>query len=119
MLLAACSLIVNDPAPRAPQVGSPAVWVLDPADPAPGPAARSFTALVNERACASGRGIKDLLLPPVIEYGPNDVVVSLYLEPLPAGVQDCQGTAPTRFVIQLAEPLDDRRLIDGIGGADE
>ncbi|MEX0710112.1 MAG: hypothetical protein WD116_02795 [Chloroflexota bacterium] len=116
--LSGCSLLVNDPASRAPHVGSPATWELDPGDPFPVPSDRSFAALVTERACASGREIEGLLLPPVIEYDPNEVIVSLYLEPLAGGAQDCQGTAPTRFVIQLAEPLGDRRLVDGIGGED-
>lgn len=116
--LSSCSLLIN-PSPAAPVDGSEAVWHLDPAVPTPGPEATSFVAMVTERACASGRDISDLLLPPVIQYGNDAVTVSLYLEPLPGGAQNCTGTAPARFTIELSEPLGDRQLVDGVGGTDD
>ena len=118
LLLAGCSLLIDPPA-AVPADASPAVWHLDPDAPPPGPQATSFVAMVTERGCASGRDIRDLLLPPVIQYGNDAVTVALYLEPLPAGAQDCQGTLPTRFTIELSEPLGDRQLVDGIGGSEE
>lgn len=117
--VAGCSLLVNDPSPAAPAAGSPAVWHLDPDRPPPGADDTTFSAMVTERACASGREVNDILLPPVIEYREDEVIVSLYVEPVPGGAQDCQGTAPTRFTIQLAEPLGGRTLVDGIGGTDD
>ena len=53
----------------------------------------------------------------MIDYGQEEVVVSLYLEPTRGGT--CIGVAPTRFVIELSEPLGGRQLIDGIGGTDD
>jgi hypothetical protein len=117
--LVGCGLLVNDPSPAAPPAGSPAVWHLDPDSPPPDPQATTFLAMVTERACAGGREIRGILLPPVIEYRADEVVVSLYVEPLPGGAQDCIGSPPTRVEIHLAEPLGDRRLVDGIGGDED
>lgn len=41
--------------------------------------------MVSERACASGREIRDSLLPPVVEYRDDEVIVSLYVESVPGG----------------------------------
>jgi len=124
LLLSGCGWLL--PAPREPTVpgrlipndASEAVWQLDPDQPAPGPDATSFSAIVTERACASARDITGLILPPVIEYGADEVIVSIYVEPLPAGAQDCPGNPPARFTVELREPLGDRQLVDGIGIAD-
>jgi hypothetical protein len=119
IVLVGCSLLLGPPGDTVPVDGSPAVWQLDPDRPPPGPEATSFIAMVTERECASGHDISGPLLPPVIEYGNDAVTVSLYLEPLPAGAQSCQGTLPTPFIIQLTEPLGDRQLVDGMGGTDD
>lgn len=117
-LLTGCSLLMN-PSAALPANASEAVWHLDPDVPPPGPNATSFVAMVTERACSSGRDISDILLPPAIQYGEDLVVVSLYVEPLAASAADCIGTPPTRFTIELTEPLGDRQLVDGIGGTDD
>ena len=93
---------------RLPENASRAVWHLDPDQPAPGPDATSFTAIVTERACSSARDIRGNLLRPVIQYLEPQVTVSLYIEPLPPGEHECPGNPPTPFVIELAEPLGDR-----------
>ncbi|HET7520641.1 MAG TPA: hypothetical protein VFK61_03775 [Candidatus Limnocylindria bacterium] len=116
LLLAGCSLLVNDP-PVVPDNASPAVWHIDGEQPSGD--ATAFVAQVTERACASGRDIRDLLLPPVIDYGDEAIIVSLYLQPLGGGAQSCVGTLPTPFTIELAEPIGDRMLVDGIGGDDD
>jgi hypothetical protein len=118
LAVAGCSLLLNGPPPAAPQV-SPAVWHLDPDSPPPRPEDTSFVAMVTERVCANGREIRGILLPPVIDYRADEVIVSLYVEPVPGGPQACPGTLPTRFEIPLAEPLGDRQLVDGIGGTDD
>ena len=118
VLLAGCSLLLV-PSAAVPADASPAVWHLDPDAPPLGPEATSFVAMVTERGCASGRDISGLVLPPVIEYANEAVTVSLYVEPLPAGAQDCQGNLPTRVTIELSEPLGDRQLVDGIGSAED
>jgi hypothetical protein len=120
-LLVGCSLLLPTASPvPIPENASPATWVLDPDQPRPGPDATSFTAAVTEQGCSSGRDIRGKLLPPVIQYLEFQVTVSLYLEPLPnPDAQECPGNLPTPFVIELAQPLGDRRLVDGIGGVQE
>ena len=51
-------------------------------------------------------------------YGADEVIVSIYVEPL-QGDQECPGNPPARFTVELREPLGDRQLIDGIGGTDD
>jgi hypothetical protein len=116
LLLCGCSLLLpSSTAPSLPSGASPAVWLYDPDQPAPGPDTTSFKALVTEQACSGARDIRGLLLPPMIEYLEFQVTVSLYLEPLPPGAHECPGNPTTPFVIELAEPLGERRLVDGIG----
>ena len=117
-VVAGCSFFRIDPEPMLPADASEAVWHLDPDQPAPGPGATSFSAIVTERGCASARDITGLILPPVIQYGADEVIVSIYVEPL-QGDQECPGNPPARFTIELREPLGDRQLIDGIGGTDD
>ena len=90
---------------------NPATWVLDPAAPAPDAAATTFTALVTEGACTSGQPMGGRLLPPSIDYGVDAILVVFAARPL-AGGADCQGNPATRAVVQLREPLGDRRLLD-------
>ena len=117
-LLTSCSLLMN-PSAALPANASEAVWHLDPDVPPPAADATSFVAMVTERACASGRDISDILLPPVVQYGNDEVTVSLYVEPFPGGAANCIGTMPTRFTIELSEPLGGRQLVDGIGGTED
>ena len=117
-MIAGCSLLI-DARPTLPADASPAVWHLDPDQPVPGPGATSFSAIVTERACASARDITRLILPPVIQYGADEVIVSIYVAPLPAGAHNCPGNPPARFTIELSEPLGDRQLVDGIGGTED
>lgn len=93
---------------------SRARWEIDPEE-RPRPADTSFIAFVQEIGCASGRPIDDKLLPPVVEYGEVEIVVRLYLEPPEGDFQDCPLAPPTRFEIQLREPIGNRRLVDGSG----
>jgi hypothetical protein len=117
LLVSGCGLLLPPShAPSLPTDASPAVWHLDPDLPPPGPDATSFTAIVTEQACSGAREIRGLLLPPVIEYLEFQVTVSLYLQPLPPGGHECPGNPPTPFVIELAEPLGGRQLVDGIAG---
>jgi hypothetical protein len=92
---------------------SPATWILDP-DPAP-PAAdtTTFKALVTETACNDGQPMGARLQPPSITYGPDSVlVVFAALARAGDGIVTCPGNPSTRVVVELREPLGDRRLLD-------
>jgi hypothetical protein len=107
----ACSLLLPSP---SLDTASPARWELDPEE-MPGPADTTFVAFVQEIGCASGRAIEGKLLPPVVEYGEDEIVVRLYLEPPEGDAHECPLPPPTRFEIQLREPIGNRRLVDGSG----
>jgi hypothetical protein len=108
-LLTACQLV----APLRP--AGPATWSLPP-DQAVGPETVAFTALVTEVDCASGQTSEGRVVGPEITYGPNDVVVTFAVRPLPGDAQACPGNPATPVDVTLSEPLGDRVLIDG--GAD-
>lgn len=90
-----------------------ATWVLDPDLPAPDAETTSFTALVMERACASGQPMGARLQPPSITYGQESVVVVFAATPLGGDLQTCPSNPPMRAVVELREPLGDRELLDG------
>jgi hypothetical protein len=89
-----------------------AEWILDPAAPRPGPESRTFTALVTERSCSSGRSPDGRIAPPFFSYGTDAILVVFGVRPLP-GNRDCPGAPPGRVVFELREPIGDRRLLDG------
>jgi hypothetical protein len=87
-------------------------WWLDPALPRPGPKDRAFTALVLERACASGHSSDGRIAPPLVAYAPDAVSLIFGVRPRP-GAQDCPVNPPGRFRVTLDQPLGDRQLLDG------
>ncbi len=89
-----------------------ATWWLDPAAGPVGPTTRKLQALVHEDACASGRAPVGRVVPPLIAYGDDAVVVVVGVGPLPGG-QDCPGAPPAPYTIELREPLGNRALLDG------
>jgi hypothetical protein len=95
-----------------PEGAEAAEWSLDPAQPLPGPDSRQVAALVHERACSSGRPPVGRVLPPIVVYGLDAVVVTFATRPLPGG-QDCQGSPPAPVTFELTEPLGGRALLDG------
>ncbi len=87
-------------------------WWLPEGEPKPGPATRTFEALVQERACASGRPADARIVGPDI-VGVNDLVlVTFAVRPLEGG-QNCQGNPASRVTVDLGEPLGGRTLLDG------
>jgi hypothetical protein len=86
--------------------------MLDPALPPPDAAETRITALVTERACASGKQMGARLQPPSMDYGADAITIVFSARPL-AGGQDCPGNPSTRVVVQLREALGDRQLLDG------
>jgi len=90
-----------------------ATWVLDPDAPPPDAAATTFAALVTERTCTGGKPMGGRLQPPSITYGPDTVLVVFAARPLEGDAFDCPSNPSTRVVLQLREPLGERRLLDG------
>ncbi|HEV8516144.1 MAG TPA: hypothetical protein VGQ47_00735 [Candidatus Limnocylindrales bacterium] len=86
-------------------------WTFDPEEGIPGPEARSFTALVWERSCASGRPPDGRVQPPLVSYEAEQILVAFTVRPLTGG-QDCQGSPPSSATIELREPVGDRILLD-------
>jgi hypothetical protein len=88
-----------------------ASWAL-PTDEEIGPDTVQFTALVTERACASGRSSEGRIIGPEITYTDEAVIVTFQVRGLSGG-QDCQGNPSTATQVTLEEALGDRRLLDG------
>jgi hypothetical protein len=131
VLVAACttggatpSLSSEPPASPSPspaispsgEVGA-ASWWVDPAELPLDPATTIIPAVLVERACASGMSPEGRVLPPAIEYGADEIVITVSVEPR-EGDQDCQGNPEFPLRIQLSEPLGDRTLVDGFDGRD-
>lgn len=72
----------------------------------------TFLAEVTENACASGQPSENRVVPPLIIYQPERVIVTFSVEPLP-GSQECPDNPSTRVRVRLSEPLGDRQLLDG------
>jgi hypothetical protein len=88
-----------------------ATWWVDPTTPVDR-SSTTFTALVQEQTCASGRAPEGRIAAPAIAYGATSVVIVFATIPLPGG-QDCPGAPPGHFTVELSEPLGDRQLLDG------
>lgn len=97
--------------PSPPVDAGRASWAL-PTDPEIGPSTTQFTALVTERACASGRSAEGRVIGPVIEYTANAVIVTFQVQGLD-GAQACPSNPSTPVQVTLDEPLGDRQLLDG------
>lgn len=76
------------------------------------PDAASIPIAVLEQGCAGGQVAEGRVRPPVIEYRPDAVLISVTVEPA-GGFQTCPGNPPTPYVLELTEPLGDRALLDG------
>lgn len=91
-----------------------ATWVLDPDLPTPDADTTTFSALVTERACASGQAMGGRLRPPSITYADDSVIVVFAAVPPPGdGLQTCPSNPSMRAVVELRETLADRDLLDG------
>ncbi len=89
-----------------------ASWMLDP-NQLPGADDTEFLALVTERACASGRSAEGRIAPATIVYEQERILVLIAVGSPTGDVQTCQSNPQTPFVIRLAEPIGERRLLDG------
>lgn len=88
-----------------------ATWEPDPVEPAPGPKTTIFTALVTERACASGRSADGRIVGPRV-LALEDRVLVVFGVRSRGGAQTCQGNPSSRVKVELGEELGDRELVD-------
>lgn len=89
-----------------------APWTLDRGPAALGVDTRRLEIGVRERSCASAHTAEGRIVPPSIAYREDAVVIVIGVVPRPGG-QDCPGNPVTPFVVELSEPLGERRLLDG------
>jgi hypothetical protein len=90
----------------------PATWALDPAFDSPRPDATELHILVWELACSGGSPATGRMSAPVIAYAAATVTITIGVRPLD-GPQTCPGPPGTLAIVQLAEPLGTRTLLDG------
>jgi hypothetical protein len=86
-------------------------WRLDPTRE-PGPEERVLRVLVTEQAFASGQRADGRVLVPDAYMDADEVVLRMFVAPRP-GYQTAMGNPETPVRIALAEPLGERRLLDG------
>lgn len=92
----------------------PAEWRLDPAFE-PGPASRLVQVLLTERACANGLTPEGRILVPELAYLEDAIHITLSVRSFKGA--DCPGNPEFPLTIDLAEPIGQRRLIDGSANA--
>jgi hypothetical protein len=88
-----------------------ATWWLDPASPPPAAGVATLKVLVRENACASGTSGAERVDPPDMAFSETSITVRVDIRRGPGG-QDCQGTPPFRFTLELPEPVGGRALLD-------
>lgn len=92
------------------ELGSSA-WRIDAGSP-PATGSSAFPVEVMERACASGQAADGRIADPIIEYGEDAITITIPVRPVEGGAT-CPSNPWTRFVVELDEPVGDRRLLDG------
>ncbi len=78
----------------------------------PGPDTQRFTALVTERACASGRSPEGRIVGPAIVPSGDTLLVMFGVRQMP-GAQNCPSNPSFPTEVDLGAPLGDRKLLDG------
>lgn len=90
-----------------------ATWTFD-VNIGPEPTTQRFTALVSEVPCVGGRSAEGRILAPVIRLeATRALVIFGVVPPVGGGVQACPKAPPTRFDVDLGQPLGNRELLDG------
>ena len=83
-------------------------------DQSPSPKDETLHLSIIETTCRSGIDPRPRLETPQVIYGEATVTIALFVRPPPGGgVYTCIGPPPVRIVVELAEPLGDRDLLDG------
>ena len=89
--------------------GDPAVWAVDPTSPTT-ESSQTFTALVMRIGCAGGRTSE--VFDPNIDADDDEIIITFTVAPI-SGDQECPSNDAVPFVVELDEPIGDRRLVDG------
>jgi hypothetical protein len=87
-------------------------WQLDPDHATPGADDTVVHVLAAERACASGQPMGDRLNDPLVLADTSQVSITLSVVPL-EGDQTCPSNPLLAIAVDIAEPLGERRLVDG------
>jgi len=95
-----------------PASNGPATWELDPAFGSPSEEATEIHILVWERECSSGSSTAGRMSELLIDYASDSITVTISVRRL-EGAQSCPLPPGTPTVVQLAEPIGVRSLIDG------
>lgn len=88
-------------------------WVLDPDAPVPDASSTEIRVLATERGCATGHEMGDRLLGPQVVETDDAVLIAFGVITKP-GDQECPGNPSTPVVVELAAPLGDREIRDGM-----
>ncbi len=92
-----------------PDAGATGTWeLLDPDQV--GTTSTELTIGVTRLECASG--VTGEVLEPVISYGEAEIVIRADVAPLSGNMHTCQGNDVVPVVVELAEPVGDRDLVD-------
>jgi hypothetical protein len=94
--------------PQDDVAGDAAVWHLAAAESLSA-ASDSFTAVVTRLGCSGG--VTGEVYEPDIAIGDSDIVVTFSVEPVDGG--ECPSNDEVPFVINIGEPIGERRLVDG------
>lgn len=92
-------------------------WRIDPAADPLTPDSTRVELLVTERECASGQAMGERLLGPEIVTTEKAVLIAFAAEPPPGDFQDCQGNPEQSVVVDMAGPLGNRVISDGLAVA--
>lgn len=95
------------------RLGNDASWRVDRADLPLSPEAKSFTALVQERACAGGEPPVGRVAGPAIHYRRKEIGIAFFIRPLSGnGWVTCEGAPPVPVEVELDEAIGGRSLLD-------
>lgn len=86
-----------------------ATWRLNPESP-PEPTSATLHIEIHENACSSRRDPTGRTLPPEVDFGPDEIVITMSV--LEIGGR-CPGNPYFPMTIQLTEPIGNRTLVDG------
>lgn len=99
------------PVTFGPDVGFADFWV-NPATLPVAADALSISGFIREQACANGDSPEGRIVGPRIEYGTDAVTVTFGVKEIgPAA--ECPGNPKYSITIFLAEPVGNRRVLDG------
>ena len=92
-------------------------WRIDPSGQPLTPNSMQIEVLATERECVSGQAMGNRLLGPEVVMTETAVLIAFAASPPPGGFQDCQGNPEQAVVVDLPEPLGDRKVLDGLAVA--